>query len=53
MLLYQKGEMALYADANGEFEGEIIGVEDDGRILLKVSNEIRRYSLKKLHFCSK
>ena len=53
MLLYQKGEMALYADANGEFEGEIIGVEDDGRILFKVSNEIRRYSLKELQFCSK
>lgn len=53
MLLFQKDEVALYADANGEFEGEIVGVQEDGRILLKVTNEMRSYSLKELQFCSK
>jgi biotin-(acetyl-CoA carboxylase) ligase len=52
-LLYQKGEMAHYIDANGEFEGEIVGVQEDGRICLKVLDEIRYYSLKELQFCSK
>jgi BirA family biotin operon repressor/biotin-[acetyl-CoA-carboxylase] ligase len=52
-LLYQKDKLALYTDANGNFEGEIIGVQDDGRILLKVNGEIRCYSLKELQFSSK
>lgn len=53
LLLYQKGEMANYIDTNGEFEGEIVGVQEDGRICLKVLDEIRYYSLKELQFCSK
>ena len=52
-LLYQKGKLALYSDINGNFEGEILGVQDDGRILLKVLEEIRCYSLKELQFSSK
>jgi BirA family transcriptional regulator, biotin operon repressor / biotin---[acetyl-CoA-carboxylase] ligase len=52
-LLYQKGENALYADVDGEFEGEIIGVQDDGRLQINVRNEIRCYSLKEIQFCSK
>jgi BirA family biotin operon repressor/biotin-[acetyl-CoA-carboxylase] ligase len=51
--LYQKGESALYADAHGEFEGEILGVQDDGRLQIKVLNETRYYSLKEIQFCSK
>jgi BirA family biotin operon repressor/biotin-[acetyl-CoA-carboxylase] ligase len=53
MLLYQRGEVANYIDANGEFEGEITGIQDDGRLLVKVQNDLRCYSLKELQFCSK
>jgi BirA family biotin operon repressor/biotin-[acetyl-CoA-carboxylase] ligase len=53
LLMYQKGELALYSDVHGNFEGEILGVQDDGRILLKVQDEIRCYSLKELQFSSK
>jgi len=52
-LLYQKGKLALYSDVNGNFEGEILGVQEDGRILMKVLDEIRCYSLKELQFSSK
>jgi BirA family biotin operon repressor/biotin-[acetyl-CoA-carboxylase] ligase len=52
-MLYLKGENALYIDVDGEFEGEIIGVQDDGRLQISVSNEIRFYSLKEIQFCSK
>ena len=53
ILLYQKGESANYIDEHGEFEGEILGVQDDGRLQIKVLNEIRIYSLKEIQFCSK
>jgi BirA family biotin operon repressor/biotin-[acetyl-CoA-carboxylase] ligase len=53
MLLYQKGEVANYVDANGEFQGEITGVQDDGKLLVKVLNDVRCYSLKELQFLSK
>lgn len=52
-LLYQKGETALYTDVNGQFEGEVIGVQDDGRLQILVINEMRFYSLKEIQFCSK
>jgi hypothetical protein len=52
-LMYLKDVNALYADANGEFEGKIAGVQDDGRLFVQVQNEIRCYSLKEIQFCSK
>jgi BirA family biotin operon repressor/biotin-[acetyl-CoA-carboxylase] ligase len=52
-LLYQKAQNAVYADAHGEFEGEILGVQDDGRLQIKVLNDLRIYSLKEIQFCSK
>ncbi|MEN9971854.1 MAG: hypothetical protein RIS20_201 [Bacteroidota bacterium] len=52
-LLYQKGQQAVFLDTHGEFEGEILGVQDDGRLQIKVSNELRFYSLKEIQFCSK
>jgi biotin-(acetyl-CoA carboxylase) ligase len=52
-LLYQKGQRAVYADVDGEFEGEILGVQEDGRLQIKVLNDVRIYSLKEIQFCSK
>jgi BirA family biotin operon repressor/biotin-[acetyl-CoA-carboxylase] ligase len=52
-LLYLKDKSAVYADVSGEFKGEIMGVQDDGRLQIKVLNEIRMYSLKEIQFCSK
>lgn len=52
-LMYQKDVKASYADINGEFEGEIVGVQDDGRLLIQVQNEMRSYSIKEIQFSSK
>jgi len=52
-LMFQKGLIARYSDVYGEFEGEIVGVHDDGRLQIKVLNETRLYSLKEIQFCSK
>ncbi len=52
-LMYQKDVNASYTDVNGEFEGEIVGVLDDGRLLIQVQNELRSYSIKEIQFSSK
>ncbi|MFM6934347.1 MAG: biotin--[acetyl-CoA-carboxylase] ligase [Flavobacteriales bacterium] len=48
--LYQKGQLERYADANGEFDGVILGVQDDGRLVISVQGESRVYSLKEVQF---
>ena len=52
-LLYQKDVYADYADASGAFEGVIVGVQNDGRLLVNVQNEMRSYSIKEIQFSSK
>ncbi|MFZ9612113.1 MAG: biotin--[acetyl-CoA-carboxylase] ligase [Crocinitomicaceae bacterium] len=48
--LYQKNIKAIYSDKSGKFEGELMGVQDDGRIVIRVGEENRIYDLKELQF---
>lgn len=48
--LYQKNTRAIYRDKSGKFEGELMGVQDDGRIVIRVGEENRIYDLKELQF---
>ena len=52
-LLFLKDELAVYTDSMGEFEGKIIGVEEDGRLSIAVHGENRSYALKEVQFLSK
>ncbi len=52
-LLFLKDELAFYKDSMGEFEGEILGVQEDGRLMIAVQGENRSYALKELQFLSK
>jgi BirA family biotin operon repressor/biotin-[acetyl-CoA-carboxylase] ligase len=49
--LYQKNIKAIYSDKSGKFEGELMGVQDDGRIVIRVGEENRIYDLKEVQFC--
>ena len=48
--LYQKNIKAIYSDKSGKFEGELMGVQDDGRIVIRVGEENRIYDLKEVQF---
>lgn len=52
-LLYQKNESSFYEDENGKFEGEIIGVKNNGFLEVKVDEEVREYGIKEIRYCSK
>ncbi len=52
-LLYLKDELAFYKDSAGEFEGKIIGIQEDGRLIIEVNEENKSYALKELQFLSK
>ncbi|MEQ8470947.1 MAG: biotin--[acetyl-CoA-carboxylase] ligase [Marinoscillum sp.] len=45
-----RGEVHQFADENGEFSGEIIGIDDIGRLLVKTFNELRRFEVKQITF---
>jgi BirA family biotin operon repressor/biotin-[acetyl-CoA-carboxylase] ligase len=49
--LYQKNTKAIYSDKFGKFEGELMGVQDDGRLIIRVGEENRIYALKEVQFC--
>lgn len=49
--LYQKNIKAIYSDKSGKFEGKLMGVQDDGRIVIRVGEENRIYDLKEVQFC--
>lgn len=49
--LYKKDTIATFIDANGTFEGTILGVETSGRLLIQDSNsQIRSYNFKEIEF---
>ncbi len=52
-LLYLRNITSLYEDENGKFEGEIIGVMNNGFLQIKVDEEIREYGIKEIRYCSK
>jgi len=45
-MLYQFGNWAQYSDENGDFEGQIIGIDQIGRLMI----ETRDGNIKKYHF---
>jgi len=50
-MLYQLGLWACYSDDNGEFEGQILGVDGIGRLLIKTrSGKINAYHFKEVTF---
>jgi BirA family biotin operon repressor/biotin-[acetyl-CoA-carboxylase] ligase len=50
-LLYLKGVWAKYRDQNSDFEGRIVGVEDDGRLKIENSaGEMRGFYFKEVSF---
>lgn len=52
LLLYQKNKLSFYEDENGKFEGEIIGVKNNGYLEVKVGEEVREYGIKEIRYCS-
>lgn len=49
--LYRRGGFHLYRDAESEFEGAIVEVEDDGHLILRDKNGlIRSYAFKEVEF---
>lgn len=52
LLLYQKNKLSLYEDENGKFEGEIIGIKNNGYLEVKVGEEFREYGIKEIRYCS-
>jgi BirA family biotin operon repressor/biotin-[acetyl-CoA-carboxylase] ligase len=50
--LVQKDILAEYEDQNGKFQGKIIGVKDEGSLLIQVEGEIREYGIKEIRYCS-
>jgi BirA family biotin operon repressor/biotin-[acetyl-CoA-carboxylase] ligase len=50
-ILFQKGMEANYRDENGEFVGVIQGITNEGKLAVKVMDELRTYNLKEIQFC--
>lgn len=48
--MFQFNEIHGYEDGNGEFEGEIVNVQDSGHIEIKCGTDIRQYDLKEIKF---
>jgi BirA family biotin operon repressor/biotin-[acetyl-CoA-carboxylase] ligase len=50
-MLYQLGEWADYSDENGDFEGQILGVDQIGRLLIETrTGKINGYHFKEVVF---
>ncbi len=50
-ILFQKGMEANYRDEHGEFVGVIQGITNEGKLAVKVMDELRTYNLKEIQFC--
>lgn len=49
--LYRRSGFHAYCDGNGEFEAEMVTVEDDGHLVLRDhSGRLRRYAFKEVQF---
>ncbi|MCI0921474.1 biotin--[acetyl-CoA-carboxylase] ligase [Sphingobacterium rhinopitheci] len=48
--LFRKNCIATYIINNLEIQGEILGVNTDGKLLLKVADEVHKYDLKELRY---
>ncbi|MEQ9307569.1 MAG: hypothetical protein RJQ14_26900, partial [Marinoscillum sp.] len=45
-----RGEMHFFQDEASVFEGEIIGIDETGRLLIKTFNELKRFKVKQIAF---
>lgn len=45
-----RGEIHSFRDREGTFEGEIIGIDDTGRLTVKTNNIVRRFDVKEIAF---
>jgi BirA family transcriptional regulator, biotin operon repressor / biotin---[acetyl-CoA-carboxylase] ligase len=48
--LHQFGELKAYSDAEGEFEGEICGIEPSGKLIVRKNDSEVSYDLKEIVF---
>lgn len=51
--LFQKNEVCFYEDNNGEFQGEIIGVNENGLLQIKVNSDLLEFGIKEIRYLSK
>lgn len=50
-MLYQRGCWSQYSDENGDFEGQIIGVDQIGRLMVETkAGKINKYHFKEVIF---
>lgn len=45
-----RGEPHTFEDSGGAFEGEILGVGESGRLLVRANRQIRRFDIKEIRF---
>lgn len=45
-----RGELHYFKDEHGSFEGEIIGIDETGRLLIKTHQAMRRFDVKQITF---
>ena len=45
-----RGELRTFKDADGVFEGEIIGIDESGRLLVKTFDQLKRFDVKEIEF---
>ncbi len=48
--LFQQHELCRYEDINGQFDGEIIGIDSEGRLKIRTLNEVRVYAMQEIRF---
>jgi BirA family transcriptional regulator, biotin operon repressor / biotin---[acetyl-CoA-carboxylase] ligase len=48
--LYRRGERHTYADDTGTFTGEIVGVDDEGKLAVNVGNQMRYFQVKEIKY---
>lgn len=49
-VLYRRGEKHRFNDNDRDFEGEIIGVDELGKLVLEREGELKKYNLKEIKF---
>lgn len=49
--MYRYQEKAMFEDVEGTFEGEIIGVDEIGKLCIKKNNKLHYYHFKEVKFC--
>jgi BirA family biotin operon repressor/biotin-[acetyl-CoA-carboxylase] ligase len=52
-LLFQMNTWHLYEDQNGQFEGKIVRVDDQGLIQIEKNHGVKNYEIKELSFIFK